>query len=121
LSEDEFPERLIGDKAYDSDPLDEELAAARIEMIAPHGQPFRQEPPVVNQSREPFASSFLFALRAGQVRPAAGLLAKNRRDEGRQGVKLTPLCPGQCRFDIVVDACQVRVFVHGGTGLSQVC
>jgi transposase len=33
---DEFPERLIGDKAYDSDPLDEELEKAGIEMIAPH-------------------------------------------------------------------------------------
>ena len=32
----EPPERLIGDKAYDSDPLDEELAEAGIEMIAPH-------------------------------------------------------------------------------------
>jgi transposase len=27
---------LIGDKAYDSDPLDVELAAEGIEMIAPH-------------------------------------------------------------------------------------
>ncbi|HVF28645.1 MAG TPA: IS5 family transposase [Pyrinomonadaceae bacterium] len=32
----EQPERLIGDKAYDSDPLDEELTAEGIEMIAPH-------------------------------------------------------------------------------------
>ena len=32
----ERPERLIGDKAYDSDPLDEELAAGGIELIAPH-------------------------------------------------------------------------------------
>ena len=32
----ERPERLIGDKAYDSDPLDEGLAEAGIEMIAPH-------------------------------------------------------------------------------------
>jgi len=32
---DEFPERLIGDKAYEGDPLDEELATAGIEMIAP--------------------------------------------------------------------------------------
>ncbi len=32
----ERPERLIGDKAYDSDPLDEELAAEGIELIAPH-------------------------------------------------------------------------------------
>jgi transposase len=32
----EQPERLIGDKAYDSDPLDAELAGRGIEMIAPH-------------------------------------------------------------------------------------
>jgi transposase len=32
----ELPERLIGDKAYDSDPLDAELAKAGIELIAPH-------------------------------------------------------------------------------------
>lgn len=30
------PVRLIGDKAYDSDPLDQELKAQGIEMIAPH-------------------------------------------------------------------------------------
>jgi transposase len=33
---DEKPERLIGDKAYDSDPLDADLEAVGIEMIAPH-------------------------------------------------------------------------------------
>lgn len=34
---DENPARLIGDRAYDSDPLDYRLAAERgIEMIAPH-------------------------------------------------------------------------------------
>ena len=33
---DEKPERLIGDKAYDSDQMDEELATLGIEMIAPH-------------------------------------------------------------------------------------
>jgi transposase len=32
----EAPERLIGDKAYDSDGLDEQLATQGIEMIAPH-------------------------------------------------------------------------------------
>lgn len=31
----EQPEKLIGDKAYDSDPLDEELIAEGIQMIAP--------------------------------------------------------------------------------------
>ena len=30
------PERLIGDRAYDSDPLDQQLAARKIELIAPH-------------------------------------------------------------------------------------
>ena len=33
---DEFPQRLIGDKGYDADPLDAELAHLGIEMIAPH-------------------------------------------------------------------------------------
>ena len=32
----EAPERVIGDKAYDSDGLDEQLAKDGIEMIAPH-------------------------------------------------------------------------------------
>ena len=32
----QLPERIIGDKAYDSDPLDAELAALGIDMIAPH-------------------------------------------------------------------------------------
>lgn len=32
----EQPERLIGDKAYDSDPLDERLEAQGVQMIAPH-------------------------------------------------------------------------------------
>ena len=30
------PERLIGDKAYDSDPLDAELKVEGVEMVAPH-------------------------------------------------------------------------------------
>jgi transposase len=32
----EKPKRLVGDKAYDSDPLDEALKEQGIEMIAPH-------------------------------------------------------------------------------------
>jgi transposase len=32
----EVPERLIGDKAYDSDPLAKTLAEIEIELIAPH-------------------------------------------------------------------------------------
>jgi transposase len=34
----EMPTRLIGDKAYDSDKLDTELAAQGVEVIAPHRQ-----------------------------------------------------------------------------------
>jgi transposase len=41
---DEPPQRLIGDKAYDSDPLDKRLAAAGIEMIVPHKQNRKQAP-----------------------------------------------------------------------------
>ncbi|AFZ65937.1 transposase family protein [Deinococcus peraridilitoris DSM 19664] len=32
----DFPARLIGDKAYDSDPLDAQLAEVGVEMIAPN-------------------------------------------------------------------------------------
>ena len=32
----EKPERLIGDKAYDSDPLDERLQKQGVDLIAPH-------------------------------------------------------------------------------------
>jgi transposase len=32
----ERPRRLIGDRAYDSDPLDEKLRKQGIELIAPH-------------------------------------------------------------------------------------
>jgi transposase len=38
----EPPERLIGDGAYDSDPLDVQLAERGIELIAPHRQNRRQ-------------------------------------------------------------------------------
>ena len=31
-----LPERLIGDKAYDSDPLDAQLAMQGVQMISPH-------------------------------------------------------------------------------------
>jgi len=31
-----MPQRLIGDRAYDSDPLDEKLRQKGVELIAPH-------------------------------------------------------------------------------------
>ncbi len=40
---DEMPERLVDDKAYDSDPLDEKLREDRgLELIAPHREKRRR-------------------------------------------------------------------------------
>lgn len=44
------PENLIGDRAYDSDPLDEELHQDGIEMIAPH-RSNRSKPPTQDRRR----------------------------------------------------------------------
>jgi transposase len=42
---DELPQRVVGDKAYDSDPLDARLAEERnVELIAPH-RGGRRKPP----------------------------------------------------------------------------
>jgi len=40
----EKPQRLVGDRAYDSDPLDERLVAEGIAMLAPH-RSNRKKPP----------------------------------------------------------------------------
>jgi transposase len=42
---------LIGDRDYDSDPLDEELRKDGIEMIAPH-RSNRSKPPTQNRRRQ---------------------------------------------------------------------
>ena len=44
------PENLIGDRAYDSDPLDDELRRDGIEMIAPH-RCNRSKPPTQDRRR----------------------------------------------------------------------
>ena len=44
------PENLIGDRAYDSDPLDEELRLDGVEMIAPH-RANRIKPPTQDRRR----------------------------------------------------------------------
>jgi transposase len=44
-----LPERLIGDKAYDRDPLDAQLAAVRIDMSAPHRA--NRKPPATQDGR----------------------------------------------------------------------
>jgi transposase len=45
------PPRVIGDKAYDSDTLDAQLAQRGIEMIAPHRN--NRRPESVTQDRRP--------------------------------------------------------------------
>lgn len=47
----ETPRRAIGDKAYDSDPLDEEMAERGVELIAPHRE--NRKPENVTQDRRP--------------------------------------------------------------------
>ena len=51
----EPPPRVIGDKAYDSDPLDKELAARGVELIAPHRG--NRKPENVTQDRRPLQRS----------------------------------------------------------------
>jgi transposase len=46
----EKPQRLIGDRAYDSDPLDAELGGLGIEMIAPHRR--RRKKPKTQDGRK---------------------------------------------------------------------
>ena len=61
----ERPARLIGDKAYDSDPLDRQLAAQDIEMIAPHRRgrkrPKTQDGRVLRRYRRRWKIERLFA------------------------------------------------------------
>ena len=45
----EKPERLIGDRAYDSDPLDARLHKQAIELIAPHK--FNRKKPATQDGR----------------------------------------------------------------------
>jgi len=52
----QMPERVIGDKAYDSDPLDEELAQRGVELIAPHRA--SRKPENVTQDRRPLQRYF---------------------------------------------------------------
>ena len=44
------PKRLIGDRAYDSDPLDAELGLQSIEMVAPHRR--RRQKPKTQDGRK---------------------------------------------------------------------
>jgi transposase len=61
----EAPERLIGDLAYDSDPLDAKLAERGIELIAPHrenrSRPATQDGRVLRRYRRRWKVERLFA------------------------------------------------------------
>jgi len=62
---DENPERLIGDRAYDSDPLDQKLAEQGILLIAPHKsnrkKPKTQDGRVLRRYRRRWKVERLFA------------------------------------------------------------
>ena len=51
------PENLIGDRAYDSDPLDEELRNNGIEMIAPHRSKSQQAAHARSATAEPLQAA----------------------------------------------------------------
>ena len=59
------PQRLIGDRAYDSDPLDEKLAEAGVLLIAPHKRnrkkPKTQDGRVLRRYRRRWKVERLFA------------------------------------------------------------
>ena len=59
------PARLIGDKAYDSDPLDAQLAVQEVQMIAPHRRgrkkPETQDGRVLRRYRRRWKIERLFA------------------------------------------------------------
>jgi hypothetical protein len=59
------PERLIGDRTYDSDPLDQRLATQGIELIAPHKcnriRPKTQDARVLRRYRRRWKGERLFA------------------------------------------------------------
>lgn len=59
------PQRLIGDRAYDSDPLDQRLAAQGIALIAPHrtnrSKPRTQDDRVLRRYRRRWKIERLFA------------------------------------------------------------
>jgi len=62
----ETPERLIGDKAYDSDPLDQRIREhLRVEMIAPHrwnrSRPVTQDGRALRRYRRRWKIERLFA------------------------------------------------------------
>ena len=70
---DQLPKRLIGDKAYDSDPLDCELKEKGIEMIAPHRS--NRRPDHITQDGRPLRSY----LRRWTVERTIGWLQHFRR------------------------------------------
>ena len=72
------PKNLIGDKAYDSDPLDEELKKEGVEMIAPHRQNRTKKK---TQGRTPIAS-LCAALDGGEILRLASMAASSDHSLG---------------------------------------
>ena len=99
------PERLIGDRAYDSEPLDAELRGEGIEMIAPHRRGRKklktQDGRKLRRYKRRWKVERLFAwlgnfrrLPGGALRAAAGELSRIRtarlRGDPTQGHRRRP-------------------------------
>jgi hypothetical protein len=87
------PENLIGDRAYDSDPLDAQLRKDGIEMIAPH-RSNRSKPPTQDRRR----------LSRERMRRIGVLMGLSR---GRSGMDLPVLQP--TKFELVINAQTARM------------
>ena len=72
----EKPERLIGDRAYDSDPLDENLAEQGILLIAPH-KSNRKKPKTQDGRESPLSKTMegrAFVCLVAKLSPHSGSL-----------------------------------------------
>jgi hypothetical protein len=83
------PENLIGDRAYDSDPLDVELRRDGIEMIAPHRS--NRSKPATQDGRP--AEAIRKAVGGRALLRMGSMTASHPRPMGVLPTKLPRLCP----------------------------
>ena len=83
------PENLIGDRAYDSDSLDEELRRDGIEMIAPHRS--NRSRPATQDGRR--LRRYARALGGRALLRMGSMAASHPRPMGVLPTKLPRLCP----------------------------
>ena len=82
-----MPQRLIGDRAYDSDPLDEKLKKKGVELIAPQQQGEEKD------AERAKAQALQEKMESGALLCLALQLPDNHGQARVQSGKLTGLCP----------------------------